>query len=250
MKRTESCPLCGNYEKLSDEDIVPTWARKHVIRLGSFGARDQYPRRVKMRICIDCNSTLGRIFERQCSELMKPMLDGSTVTLGPRDQVYISCWVIKTSLLMTITGLKKDSSDRTLAVDMIRKLAIERIPPAQTLVRIFKRDINEEEVGAGHNRLTRSKAPPTAFFSISSIGYLGWEMAIGPIGPILEYQSESCGRAGFMQIWPPQEKEIRWPTTSIVSTEEIDGLREAYLKSSKPDSAVPVIRRWGGPETH
>lgn len=160
MNRTAPCPLCGNYRQLSDEDIVPTWARKHVISLASFGPRDQHPRRVKMRICVECNSTMGRGFEDECSELLKPMLHGSAVTLGRRDQVSISRWIIKTSLLMTITGLEKESLDRKRAVDIIRKLVAERIPPAQALVRIFKRDV-DEEMGIRRDQETIVKAPPT-----------------------------------------------------------------------------------------
>lgn len=222
---------------------------KHVISLASFGPKDQYPRRVKMRICVECNSTLGRSFERQSSELLKPMLHGSAATLSPREQVLISRWVIKTSLLMTITGLEKESSDRPRAIGIVRKMVAERIPPAQTLVRIFKRDINEEETDTRQEQETILEAPPTAFFSISSIGYFGWEMAIGPTGPILEYQSETSGRVGFTQIWPPQKGEIQWPTSATVNTGEINSLRQAYLKSSTPSSPAPVTRSWDGPET-
>lgn len=149
---------------------MPIWARKHVISLVSFGPRDQHPRRVKMRICVECNSTLARDFEDECSELLKPMLHGSAVILSPRGQVSISRWIIKMSLLMTITGLEKESPDREQAVDIIRKLVAERIPPAQTLVRIFRCDIDEER-GTRRDQETIVRAPPTAFFSISSIGY-------------------------------------------------------------------------------
>jgi hypothetical protein len=226
---------------------VPTWARKHVIGLATFGPRDQFPRRVKMRMCMDCNGRLGRDFERHASELLKPMLDGSEVTLSRRDQSHIARWVVKTSLLMNISGLRTEDPDRSRAIAVVRSLMAEFIPPRQTLIRIFRRNINEEDSLIEKVSAVRVKAPPTAFFSISSVGYLAWEMAIGPNGPILEYQSETAGRAGFSRIWPPQGNAVQWPTYTV-STAEIEELRAAYLEAAKPGVSPPVVRQWDAPE--
>jgi len=234
--------------RLSDEDVIPTWARSHVMLLASFDPREQRPRRLKMRICTTCNSKLGQIFERRSSELMKPMLHGATVILDRKDQTHISCWIIKTSLLVTVMGLKQEDPDRALALAMIRRLMAERLPPVQTLIRIFTRDIEDEKLAVGPAEQAQVQAPPTAFFSITSIGFLGWEMAIGPNWPILAYQSETSGYPGFLQIWPPREPEVRWPPSTVVNTQKIDILRAAYLASSKPGTSEPIIRRWGGPE--
>lgn len=247
-KGPEACPICGMRRRLSDEDVIPTWARRHVLLLASFGPREQHPRRVKMRICTICNSTLGQIFERRTSELVKPMLHGSTAILNRKDQLHISCWIIKTSLLSTVMGLEQGDPDRALALAMIRRLMAERLPPVQTLIRIFTRDIDDEGLVPGSAEQSRVHAPPTAFFSITSIGCVGWEMAIGPEWPILAYQSETLERPGFLQIWPPRETEIRWPPSTVVDTREIDALRVAYLASSKQGGPKPTILRWGGPE--
>jgi hypothetical protein len=202
-KGREACPICGIRRRLSDEDVITTWARSHVMLLASFGPREQRPQRVKMQICTTCNSKLGQIFERRSSELMKPMLHGSTVILDRKDQIHVSCWIIKTSLLVTVMGLKQGDPDRTLALAMIRRLMAERLPPVQTLIRIFTRDIDveDEELAVGPSEQTRVQAPPTVFFSITSIGCLGWEMAIGPNWPILAYQSETSGHSIPLGPW-------------------------------------------------
>jgi hypothetical protein len=247
-KGSEACPICGMRRRLSDEDVIPTWARRHVMLLASFGPREQHPRRVKMRICTVCNSTLGQIFERRTSELVKPMLHGSTVILNRKDQLHITCWIIKTSLLTTVMGLQQGDPDRVLALAMIRRLMVERLPPVRTLIRIFTRDIEDEGPAAGSAQQARVHAPRTAFFSITSIGCVGWEMAIGPDWPVLVYQSETSERPGYLQIWPPREAEVRWPPSTVVNTQEIHALRAAYLASSTSAGPKPTILRWGGPE--
>jgi hypothetical protein len=199
-----------------------------------------------MRICLDRNARLGRSFEYKTAELLKPMLHGSEFTLSRTDQYHISCWIVKTSVLMNVSGIKRGEPDRFRAIAIVRNLMTEGVPLAQTLIRIFPRDINEEAPATKSTSAERLKAPPTEFFSISSIGYLGWEMAIGPPESILEYQSESSGSPGFTQIWPPEEQAISWPRSSV-STARIEALRAAYLESSRPGTSAPVVRQWGGP---
>ena len=181
---------------------------------------------------------------------MKPMIHGAAVTLDRSDQVQISCWIMKTCLLSTVMRLKEGNPGRAQGLAIIRELMTERLPPVQTLIRLFVRDPEEDEglvADPGPARQAQGQAPPTAFFSISSIGSLGWEMAIGPDWPILTYQSETSERPGFLQIWPPEEPEVRWPPATIVSTQEINDLRSAYLASSKLGSPAPSVLRWGGP---
>jgi hypothetical protein len=243
------CPICGVRRRLSDEDIIPIWARNHVMLLASFGPKEQRPRRVRMRICTNCNSRLGRTFEQSGSQLLKPMLHGSAVVLDRKAQLNVSCWIVKTCLLMTAMGLEENNPDRVLAFALIRRLLAERLPPVQTLIRIFMRRIDDGEASiegpaAGPDPV---QVPPTAFFSITSIGSLGWEMAVGSNWPILRYLSESSGRPGFLQIWPPKEPKVEWPPSPVITSEEIEALREAYLASSRSDSK-PSILRWGGPE--
>ena len=245
----EPCPICGMPRRLSDEDVIPVWARSHVILLSSFGPKDQRPRRVRMRICTVCNATLGRAFENPSAELMKPMLHGSAVTLDRKDQRRVSCWIIKTSLLMTALGLAEGDPDRARALALTRRLMVERLPPVQTLIRIFTRDIEDRSSARVSGDLKPKQAPPTAFFSITSIGFLGWEMAIGPDLPVLEYQSAVSRDPGYLQIWPPMALDVRWPPQTTVSNEEIDTLREAYVASSRPGLSEPIVRQWDGPES-
>jgi len=240
------CPICGSQRKLTDEDIVPTWARKYLIGLAPFGPRDQRPSRITMRICITCNSRMAKVFEDRCSSLIKPMLDGSQVCLSHREQSQISAWIVKTSLLITAMGLPRDAPDRDRSLALVRHLIDERIPPAQTLVRLFLHSMADEEVATGHVP-SEALAPPTAFFSISSVGSLGWEMAIGPTLPILEYQSRTSGRQGFVQVWPPVNRQVFWPPATPIGTADIKRLRSAYLSSSRPGIASPVIRQWQWP---
>jgi hypothetical protein len=181
---------------------------------------------------------------------MKPMIHREAVVLDGKDQKQISRWIVKTSLLATVMGLNEGDPDRTLGLTMIRRLMVERLPPAQTLIRLFVRDIREDDElvgGTGPRQQAQVQAPPTAFFSISSIGSLGWEMAIGPHWPILKYQSETSEPSGFLQVWPPEEPEVRWPPSTTVTIREINALRTAYLASRKEGTSEPSHLRWGGP---
>lgn len=213
-----------------------------------FGPGQQFPRRIKMRICLTCNAALGKDFELEASALLKPMIDGSEVTLSPQQQGHIACWVIKTSLLVTLSPLQGGHPERARAIAIIRDLIAQGVPPAQTLVRLFKTDIKDERVEFSPDQSVKYEAPPTAFFSVTTIGYLGWEMAIGPVGPILAYASQSADRLGFLRVWPSQWPRVQWPS-SLVSTEDVSRLRMAYLRSSRPSMPAPVARQWYGPET-
>ena len=241
------CPVCLRQRRLTDEDIVPTWARKHLLRQTSFGSRDQVLRRIKVRICGPCNARLGTQFENRASVVVKPMLDKQSVTLRSRDQRDLAVWIVKTCMLVHVADRGSDSRQGERARRVLAQLLDSGLPPAQTLIRIFGIDMRAEASSPGVVVDLDFVAPPTVFFSVSTLGPLGWEMAIGPTGPILEYQSREPPVRHLVRIWPPASGGVAWPA-SVVTSREIMALRSAYVRSTRPGMPSPVEHHWRGPD--
>ncbi|MCW2539693.1 MAG: hypothetical protein JWN95_1418 [Frankiales bacterium] len=200
-----------------------------------------------MRTCKPCNGRLGATFENGTSTMLKPMLDGRPVVLSRRDQRDIAVWIIKTCMLFHVADRETDAAQGHRARRLLLDLIDSRLPPAQTLIRIFAIDMRDDEPLAGDGLEARYDAPPTAFFSVSTLGSLGWEMALGPTGPILEYGAEEPPVPGLIRIWPPAKEPVRWPD-SVVTSRNIAALRSGYVRSSKPGMPAPVVHKWKGPE--
>lgn len=248
------CPLCSRPGPLTDEDLVPTWARRYLIQ--SFGPfpGGKAPRRVKMRICATCNGRLGRRFEAPAAHLLKPMVGGEPITLSTQEQSRVGSWAIKTSLMLAFSGLTQSSWGYELARHLINQTIAEGHPPKYASVRL------------GHQSITTSppndppklpelvpvrQMPRSAFFGVCTVGHLAWIMVVGGTEDILQYASWCETDERYLQrVWPPRREAVAWPPPGSLNEEVMSDIRKAFVKSRPPRAnySEPMHRVWEGPE--
>src|ERR1700729_539014 len=97
---TRICPICGNRNANSSEDVLPKWARRQIRAFGSY-PKNQLPS-ILMPMCEICNRSFGRLYENDAAPILGPMISGESRCLSSADQEIIGCWIIKTTLLFYI----------------------------------------------------------------------------------------------------------------------------------------------------
>lgn len=90
IRRAGECALCGQHaDVLEEEDVFPTWARNQLqAELAESPVDGQWPPRVKLLACADCNRGRGSEFENPAAPILKPLARGEGQTLD-RDQMAI-----------------------------------------------------------------------------------------------------------------------------------------------------------------
>lgn len=139
MNLPEPCPICGTQRPRNDEDVLPIWARTFLLESVPRDGTWEFPARVKIRICVECNTQVAKVYEASTAPLLKPMIAGQTVIgLTPRQQSLIGRWCIKTVLLlhmkhaMTLGKYHKADGDALLLMNR------GGLPPDATSVRIAR----------------------------------------------------------------------------------------------------------------
>ncbi len=93
-RRSGICALCGQHaDLLEEEDVFPTWARNELQKVLAESPIDgQWPPRVVLRACGDCNRGLGREFEDPAAPILKPLARGERLTLDREQMAVIAAW--------------------------------------------------------------------------------------------------------------------------------------------------------------
>lgn len=93
-RRPGNCTLCGQHaELLEEEDVFPTWARNELqAELAESPVDGQWPPRVLLRACADCNRGLGREFEDPAAPVLKPLARGERRTLDRDQMADVAAW--------------------------------------------------------------------------------------------------------------------------------------------------------------
>lgn len=250
IHRTPVCKLCQRIAPLTDEDIMPMWERRRLMRqLGPYPP-GKAPKRLKVRICHACNSTMGRLFENQAEAIMSPLFEGKKCHLPVDRQVQISTWITKTSMLGALASTSPGVWGHAEAGAILREMLESGIPPRRTSVRIARMDRRDthKENGVKH-LLPPTQVPRFHFYSLSVSQNLYWEMFIGENDSILPYVAWCRTHLShFATIWPPTEP-IAWPPACGVTPNQINEMRKIVLgKRVHIDSlADPWHRRWDAP---
>lgn len=146
-RRSGQCALCGNHaELLEQEDIFPTWARNELkAALADSPIDGQWPPRVVLRACADCNRGLGREFEDPAAPVLKPLARGETKLLSRSEMATIAAWarlkeieyVLGRPVLLTQQG-QVSHTDHSLAYwrRQLSALRGTRRPPSGYVVRL------------------------------------------------------------------------------------------------------------------
>lgn len=93
-RRPGICALCGQHASLlEEEDVFPTWARNELqAALAESPTDGQWPARVVLRACPDCNRGLGKEFEEPAAPILKPLARGERLTLDADQMAVIAAW--------------------------------------------------------------------------------------------------------------------------------------------------------------
>lgn len=240
VTRTPICKICHRIGKLTNEDILPIWYRKYYLkRVGPFSP-GRSPRRLTIRVCEMCNSTMGRKFENDAAALMLPLIRGDEVTLSVANQVRIAAWITKTGLLGSLASLRPGEWGFTLAGEMLRSLIDSGLPPTQTAVRIARPAASTE---VERSFLPLEVIPRISFYSMNVTMNLYWEMFVGPTASIMQYVDwcRANPEEAFVNIWPPAEP-VDWPSEDAVTMGEVAAMRDLVLLSRQP--GVPLADPW------
>jgi hypothetical protein len=248
-----ACPICLRQSSLTDEDITPTWARKHLIRsYGPFPGA-QAPRRHKFRICMQCNGQLGRRFEEPVAPILKHAIDGIKLRLSMADQRAIGSWVVKTTMLTCLADSTPQEWGHGIAREIVQGMLKTGVPPINSSVRLGI--INDSSADAGParyigNLLPVGRMPEFAFFSLTSMGHLVWEAVIGVAPNVERFARWTDGRTDRMiRVWPAREIETAWPPPKALHYGQILAMRDAFVAArlDVPGLADPRRRTWDGP---
>jgi hypothetical protein len=92
--RPGECALCGEQaDRLLAEDVFPTWARNQLqTELAETPFDGQWPSRVLLKACEDCNHGLGREFEDPAAPILKPLVRGERKILDREEMAIVASW--------------------------------------------------------------------------------------------------------------------------------------------------------------
>lgn len=146
-RRSGECVLCGiRADILEEEDVFPTWARNELrSELAESPLDGQWPPRVVLRACEDCNRSLGREFEDAAAPILKPLARGESKTLDRNEMTVIARWawlkdieyILGRPTLWTQQG-QTTHTDRSLAFwrGQLTELRVTRRPPSGYVLRL------------------------------------------------------------------------------------------------------------------
>jgi len=140
----KACPICSQRVKSTKDHVIPRWLRKEVVHLGLGAVGPSL-----LLICESCNRSLGKQFEDQVPDLIKPMLRRQEMDLSPGQQALLAGWLCKTSVLLALADAQNPADGSASRVDR-RNHAIKIIaairdtgqPPPSSSVRIGLFDAN------------------------------------------------------------------------------------------------------------
>lgn len=230
------CPICKERRSLTDEDIVPIWVRKLVFVEMFQIAPENLPRKVKVRICVACNSRLSAVFESPASPILKPIIGGHTVALTPRQQVLIAGWLVKTDLLyMLYDGIIGASTNRDYWAHLLREMLETGLPPAGTSVRIGQTDHSAiEDWPQPLDHLLPEGLPSPSMYALASVGFLAWETIHINRGSVIGFATDTPDSDWLVRVWPPHiTKRLDWPPIGVVSQSELHAVRLRWERQSQ-----------------
>lgn len=247
-KATPSCPICLNRGPLTDEDILPSWARRQM--LAEFPPSTKVaPARIKIRICQRCNERLGVQVEQPSSDVLKPLLAGDSALVGPSQHEIIARWVVKVSLLEAFAS----SRPTNWGYDNLRKIlhrlvTTNEIPLA--VVRLGTRSlVDQDDLSRTYigDVLPIRQMPRTAYFAVSTHLRLMWELVVGADREMRNFARRTEGKRRWLQrIWPSPGCAVDLSRSEPMTFGQIEAMRRAFMASrnQQPNLAVPRRRNY------
>lgn len=225
------CPLCLERKPLNDEDVLPDWARSEAFDIFPPPEARSYPPRIKLRICIDCNTTMARRYEDRVAPLVKPMMWGKDRHLTEGQQAHVGRWMLKTSLLLGILKIIESGGDPGPTRQTLVHMLDVDVPPDGSSVRIGrftagKRMHNEK---ARMAKLLPGGAPKGLVSAgVSSFANVVFEHLMGDPRSIDSFVAGTKRSDRLIRIWPPQVEGVDFPPPHVFTGADMAALRAAY----------------------
>lgn len=249
VKAPQPCPVCNKTRVLTDEDVIPNWARTAVIKHFGADSQDQAPPRVKMQICMPCNSDLGRLFEHKAAPLMKPMLNGDSVVLHPAAQLIVGDWFVKLAAITALLAGGTSPGNNQQASSTLQTMLSHGHPAALTSVRLGHIDPHADE-GSDVIRPLRPDTmshllppalPSYAYCSIGMVGHLFYEVLISHGAQVGKYIDRTPDTDWLIRIHPVALLPKVWPPERQIARSEGNVLSLIWRSLRDPRTTLGVV---------
>ena len=227
---------------------MPTWARNLVLEMGPPKVGQQHPRRLKLRICVSCNSKMAARYENTTAELLKPIVKGPPVRgLAPEAQSLIGRWIIKTTLLFIIRDAIPTGVDHRRESDALLQMNRGALPPDGFSVRVghFLADDDPADRPGEGLRGSLLGAKPLALFAFHTLGHVVMEVVAGPPDRTLDFIDRTNDDERFLRVWPPSDKVADYNPAGILTNNDVDVMR---LQMLELNGVTRCFRHTWGPD--
>lgn len=206
---------------------MPTWTRKllweNLPRDGTW----ELPPRITIRICVDCNARMGKLYEDTTAPLLKPMITGlDIIGLSPRNQTLVGRWCIKTALLFHMKQAMELDQFHQEDADVLHRMNQGGPAPDTSSVRIakFMSQGTDEKPGEPY-RGSLVGAQPLTSIGYSQIGHLAIEVISGHREPLLDFIRRTEDDKRFVRMWPPSVKSVDFAPEGFLTQSDFNVMR-------------------------
>jgi hypothetical protein len=194
-----------------------------------------FPPRIKIRICAECNSEMGRVYEKPTAPILRQLICGqSPVELDPRSQTLIGRWSIKTIILLHMKHAMTLGKQHMVDAESLLQMNRGGLPPEASSVRIarYVARASDERPGEGL-RGSMHGARPLVSCSHAAIGHLAIEVLSGTPIAILDFQDRTQHDDRFVRVWPPRTQSVFAPIEALTPSDvSVMGRQLALMSKS------------------
>ena len=181
-------------------------------------------------VCGPCNHGWLHNLEKAFRALMLNPIHGFPARLSPEEQSIVAVWAIKTWLFLEI-AFAHERGGRVIS-ETPRWLREHNEPPGYYQVRLGQVDAEHRQIMWLSTTTVWAQAdkPPIGVMGVFHIGNLLFHIWAPLYGP--ETRSENLSSLGvgerlapfFLQVWPNETEEVRWPPSGILRLDDLDRL--------------------------
>lgn len=221
--RSGDCALCGDFGKLTREDVYPMWFRKELATRSV--TKDQLPEKTILLVCERCNSGMAAAFENLAAPVIKSMMWGQNrgrLTAG--ESLALARWLLKTDALLALYRVHNPrpgwhivtpSEAQDLRSMVLEMVTDRKLLPSYVIVRMGLRSVSAAERSgpyvpkAARDSVGRSWLG--SFQPIALLFSLTWIFVDGD-GDATRYRRVTGADARMLHVrdsptpWPPTER--------------------------------------------
>jgi len=219
----DCCPFCEDCTELSDEDALPLWVSRVLIRRHDklklptpYGARNVAYVKFKVPIGETCNHGWLSVLENDTKTAMEPMIFGPERGEPPcrrltgAEQQLLATWAVKTALMFDL-GTRPQAIHRFF----YEQLRLYRCALPNTVVFLGANRGDTRAVRVAHGGLKLSMTPGVvhdAFMTTITIFRVVFKV-IGVLEPssVQHMSYPTIYTDGLYRIWPLPGSDISWP---------------------------------------